>query len=77
MVEGRDLAQPDDGGEGPAEPPRKVSVGPDDVFQPGQVSPSRWRERSFFAPILLVVLISAALVYGVLAAFGVLWRLLH
>ena len=77
MSEGRELARSGDGEGEETPPPRKVSIGPQDVFQPGQVPPSRWRERSFFAPILLVVLISAALVYGVLAAFGVLWRMLH
>ena len=52
-------------------------MGPDDVWQPGPVPPTRWAQRSIFAPILLVVLISAGLVYGALALAGLAWRLLH
>ena len=77
MSEGREPAPTPSPSEPRAEPPRRVHVGPEDVFQPGQGPRGRWREHSFFAPILLVVLISTALVYGGIVAAGVAWRLLH
>lgn len=54
---------------------REIDVAPEDVFQPrrGPPFPPRWAERSFFAPILTVVAISAALLYGVLLLLGAVW----
>ena len=55
-----------------------IDVRPEDVWQAGPPPPPpRWAQRSFFAPILGVVAISALLLYGVLALGGALWAWLR
>ena len=57
--------------------PRRVPVGPDDVWQPGAPGRPRWAHRSFFAPILAVVALSAAMLYGLLTLGVLAWRWLR
>ena len=80
MTEGREpaalaplppAAESDDGADR-----RRIEVRPQDVFQRERLQPPRWTHRSFFAPILAVIVWSAALLYGLLLVLGGLWRLL-
>lgn len=56
---------------------REIDVKPEEVWQPSPIPEPRWAHRSFFAPIVLVVAISAALVYGAVLLLGGLWAWLR
>ena len=86
MSEGRELGSAGPVGEDDALPPdddaRRVDVGPEDVFQPRpavKTPIATAPEHSFYAPILAVLVTSAALMgLFILAVAGVwVWSLLR
>lgn len=74
----RPPAANDDAQSSVGEPMRRIEVSADQVFQrepPGPPLP--WRERSFSAPVLMVIAISAALLYGAIALVALVWSWLR
>lgn len=78
-VDERDDTRQGGGDRGTGEDQRDtINVRPEDVWQPRPPgSEPRWALRSFFAPILRVVVISALLLYGLLALGTALWAWLR
>ncbi len=83
MTEGRDLPARAAPAQDVAAPVRRFTVSPGEVWEaptapapprPGQAARER---RAFLAPVITAVLLSAALLYGVIGLLALLWALLR